>query len=174
MKTMGQPGLLPIGPYNRYSYENRCAIIAAKSSGLCPTQISSTFNIPIRTVRNILLSFESYSIVGRRPGSGRKKKTSKQDDDKIITTLKLNPRMTIDQFRVENPDIKLSKSSTKDRIRENGQLGSYIQRKDLFWVRKPVCKDLNGPISIKTGLVSNGQKYSGQMKVLLIEGAESG
>ena len=132
MKTMGQPGLLPIGPYNRYSYENRCAIIAAKSSGLCPTQISSTFNIPIRTVRNILLSFESYSIVGRRPGSGRKKKTSKQDDDKIITTLKLNPRMTIDQFRVENPDIKLSKSSTKDRIRENGQLGSYIQRKDLF------------------------------------------
>ena len=70
MKMMGQPGR-SIGPYNLFSYENSCEIIAAKSSGLCPTQISSTFNIP---VRNILLSFESYSIMDRRLGSGRKRK----------------------------------------------------------------------------------------------------
>ena len=125
-----------IGPYNRYSHEARCAIIAAKVSGLSPIQISSLFDVPVRSVRNILQSFESFKLVGRRPGSGRKRKTSPEDDIKIVVTLKRNPHMTIDQFKVENPGINLSDRRIRARIQEDGQLGSYIQRKRPYLSEK--------------------------------------
>ncbi len=121
-----------IGPYIHHSHEARCAIISSKVSGLSPIQISSLFDVPIRSVRNILKSFESFKLVGRRPGSGRKRNPTPADDLKIILALKRNPRMKIDQFKSENPDINLSNRQIRARIEEDGQLGSYYQRRKPY------------------------------------------
>ena len=118
---------MPLNEKDKYT------IIILSEMGHTHTYIANTLNINRKTVETWINRYNLEKNVNRKEGSGRPKKTSIYEDNKIINIIKSDKRATCKKIKkeLENENIILSESTIANRLNNNG-----------FIYKKPVCKPL--------------------------------
>jgi transposase len=115
-------------------------LVGAKNSLRVTAKLAG---VTLRTVQRCLANFEKLGNDDRQAGSGRPRKTTKNDDRKIILAVKRNRLITSEQLLRENPDFDVSVKTIRRRITESGEFNSY-------WViNKPFISKKNRAIRVK-------------------------
>ena len=111
--------------YKAQSPVQKTEIISAKASGMSGLAISKLFDIGKAQVYSVLQRWDQNNDLSRRQGSGRPRKSTAKQDQKIILGNKRNPGITGKQLKWLNPDITLCDSTYRNRIYDHGEFGSY-------------------------------------------------
>jgi transposase len=110
--------------YKALSPVQKTEIISAKASGMSGLAISKLFDIGKTQVYSVLQRWDRNKDLSRRQGSGRPRKSTAKQDQKIILDIKRNPGITVNQLKLLNPYITLCESSYRNRIHDHGEFGS--------------------------------------------------
>ncbi len=71
------------------------------------------------------MDYEATQDVARNAGSGRPRKTTKQEDRRIVRSVANNRRISSPQILEENGITNISDRTTRRRIKEDGKFQSY-------------------------------------------------
>ena len=112
-------------------------IIHAHGQGMSSRKIATKNNLGQRQVLTVINKFLLKQPLSRRPGSGRKRKTTPEQDRKIIMDVKRNPRISCRDILINNSNLQVSETTVRRRIVETGEFGSY------FATRKPFISKIN-------------------------------
>ena len=69
-------------------------------------------------IRLVLARFQKNKPLGRRKGSGPKRKTTPGQDSKLIMDIKRDPRITITEILKVNPDVQVCAETIRTRLWE--------------------------------------------------------
>ena len=75
------------------------------------------------------MDYEATQDVARNAGSGRPRKTTKQEDRRIVRSVANNRRISSPQILEENGITNISDRTTRRRIKEDGKFQSYWETK---------------------------------------------
>lgn len=120
--------------YKKPSNIQKGKIIAYHEDGYSRRNIATKVGIPEATVKNIIKLYNDTGDIKRRDGSGRKRKTTKREDNIIVNASKKDPfksAKTISQEVATDHDIHVSDDTVNRRLNEAG-LPSYIARSKPF------------------------------------------
>lgn len=128
-----------LNKYKKISDVTKGKILAYWEDGKSQVKISHIIGVARATVGNIIRKNNQTGDVKRKVGSGRKRKTTKREDNIIVRTSKQDPFKSATQISeiisTEN-NINVSHDTVNRRLIEAG-LPSYVARK------KPFISDVN-------------------------------
>jgi transposase len=125
--------------YKKPSDLERAKIVAFDEIGKSKSEISRLMKIPRETIRSIISSCKATGDIKRRVGSGRRRKTSKREDNLILRMSKADPFMPSEEISKNmllDHQVAISRRTVDSRLSEAG-LDSYVSRK------KPFISDVN-------------------------------
>src|SRR2546421_1577218 len=109
--------------YKRHSDFKKGQVVAFYKVGKSQRDIEKLTKIPRSIVKNIIKAFNENGNVKRRPGSGRKRKTSKRQNKAIVKVSKDYPFMSApeisDKVKLDY-DIDVSHDTVNRRLNEVG------------------------------------------------------
>lgn len=99
--------------------------------------IAKYMNINAKAVTRWLNRYKNTDSIKRKPGSGRRKKTSKEEDNEIISKIDNNNVHTIKDIQkiLSEKSIDISKSTIRRRLNENDIIYTNPTRKPLLTAR---------------------------------------
>ena len=105
--------------YKHKSVEDKARIVQCCLSGVAWKKIRSDFSTNNATIDRILNKFKTFNLIARKPGSGRKRKTTTTEDRRIVREVKKNPFVTSTEI---NRDLQspVSVRTIRRRITERG------------------------------------------------------
>ena len=124
-------------PWRALTESQIAEIIHAHGQGMFARTIAINENLGRKQVCNIINKFLSKQRLPRRPGSGRKRKTTPEQDRKIPMDVKRNPRVSCREILNNNSNLEVSETTVRRRIVETGEFGSY------YTTRKPFISKIN-------------------------------
>ena len=113
------------------------SIIHAHGRGMSSNAIASLHGVGRSQVRTVIKKFLQGQKVTRKGGPGRPRKTTPNQDRKIVSDVKRNPRLSCRDIQSINSDLNVSTATVRRRIVETGEFGSY------FTTRKPFISKIN-------------------------------
>ncbi len=119
------------------SEAQRSDIIYAHGQGMSGRAIAELQKVGRKQVRLVLARFQKNEPLGRRQGSGPKRKTTPGQDAKLILDIKRDPKLTIKDILKLNPDVQVSAETVRSRLWETGEFGNYLM------IRKPLITKKN-------------------------------
>ncbi len=147
----------------------KSAIVEDSRKGNLYRTIAAKFNVAKSTVASVVQRFQKEGHVVRKPGSGRKKYTTIQEDKLLRRLSVADPRKSAVQLNCEMKEIygvNVSVSTTKRRLNEAGLFGRRPVKNHSF-LRKTGWPDFSLHSGICTGQTSSGQKFFGLMSQCL-------
>ena len=111
---------------------DKATLLGLKAAGKTFTFIGEILNVDRRTVSRTFKRIMETKSYARRPGSGRKRKTSDKDDTRIIREVKKNRCISAKDIMKEIPELKVSEWTIRRRINEKSEFASYWQTKKPF------------------------------------------
>ena len=106
-------------------------------AGMSASSISKSLGMGKSTVCYWLKKAKTKGTVGRKPGSGGKRKTTTSDDQYIATLAKRDRSITAHEIREHSDLMKVSERTIQRRIRESTGFKSY------WAIKKPLISEEN-------------------------------
>ena len=122
----------------------RGKIIAYYEEGKSQRNISEIVSVPRTTVRNIINTYKETNDIKRRVGSGRKRKTTKREDNIMSRMAKINPFVPsreVSKNMLLDHNVQISHQTVSRRLKENG-LGCYVAKKKPYISKSNIKKRL--------------------------------
>ena len=109
-------------------------IIHLYGSGLKFVDIAKQVKTTPRSVSKVIEKYRKEGTIDRRPGQGRKRKTTKVTDRHIQRQVKLNPTITSREIQetLSAVNIKICKQTIRNRIYESGLCGRKARKVPLI------------------------------------------
>lgn len=107
-------------------------IIAWRQQNLTFRDIASRLKRSPETVRALTRKYLQTGSTARRPGSGRKRKTSDRDDRAIVREVKKRRKVTAREIQTNLDLSHVHERTIRNRIREVGHFKSYWSTKKPF------------------------------------------
>ncbi|CAJ0949462.1 unnamed protein product, partial [Ranitomeya imitator] len=104
--------------------------------------ISKDLNVPVSTVRSVIKKFKAHGTVANLPRCGRKRKTDKRFQRKIVRMLDKEPRRLTSkqvQAALQSEGTTVSTRTIRRRLNEKGLYGN------MFYVVMPTVSPLPEP-----------------------------
>lgn len=116
---------------------DRAVIIGRIIAGDKQTIIAKDLGVSQSTVSSIAKKFNSCRSVERKPGSGRRRKTTGRDDKQIIAIIRRNRFITSKELQKAPFLSHCSTSTIRRRVAESNEFESYWASK------KPYLREVN-------------------------------
>jgi transposase len=106
-------------------------IITSRRLGVSVKKISKVYKKSRAAIYKVLTKYKVHEVLGRKPGGGRKRKTTKQQDRRILRAVKKDRKITGEEIR-ESLELDVSDRTIRRRINESGEFKSYWATKKPF------------------------------------------
>jgi transposase len=116
-------------------------IVAFREAGWTNTKISQRINRLPTTISGFYCEFKKTGRIERKPGSGRKRKTTERKDTDILIAAKRQRKITAPEIKIQL-ELPISERTIRNRLNENG-FYSY------FTVKKPFISEKNRKARLK-------------------------
>jgi transposase len=118
-------------------------IVAFSQSGVSNRLIASKINRSHTSINKFLKSYNNSGNYERKKGSGRKRKTSKVEDTKIISKAKKNIKLSAKKIRQQSGlSSRITVQTIRNRLHEYGFFST-------FQIKKPFISDINRSARLK-------------------------
>lgn len=118
-------------PKKQLSEFEKGQAVAWSQSNISKKEIAKRLNRSPNCIRKLLKKYNATGTSSRKFGSGRKRKTSSQDDRQIIRLLQKNRFITSKSILKELP-LNISHSTIKNRLKEVGFYGRVAVKKPFI------------------------------------------
>ena len=129
-------------------------------------KIRSDFSTNNATIDRILNKFKTSNLIARKPGSGRKQKTSQTDDRRIVREVKKNPFVTAAEIN-HNLQSSVSVRTIRRWIIESGEFKSYWAARKPFISEGNIKRRLAWCYDHQHWSIAQWRKVIFQMRVLM-------
>lgn len=118
--------------------EEKLDILKLRKEGKSIRAISQALGIANTTVWNILKKQETTGVLTTRHRTGRPRKTSADDDKKIVKAVKKNPQITVSNITnsLHLAGVDISQSTVRRRLREQRYSFNYIECEPVISTKK--------------------------------------
>jgi transposase len=116
-------------------------IVAFREAGWTNTKISQRINRLPTTISGFYCEFKKTGRIERKPGSGRKRKTTERENTDILIAAKRQRKITTSEIKIQLK-LSISERTIRNRLNENG-FYSY------FTVKKPFISEKNRKARLK-------------------------
>ena len=106
-------------------------IITSKRLGMSVKNIAKVYKKSRTAIYKVLRKYKAHEVLGRKPGCGRKRKTTKYQDRMILREVKKDRKATREEIR-ESLELDVSDRTIRRRISESGEFKSYWATKKPF------------------------------------------
>lgn len=110
-------------------------ILDLTSNGQSRVEVSRSLGLAKSTITQVLKRIDAEKSIHRKKSTGRPRKTGEKDDRAILLKSKRNPRLTAVDIQADlarTTDIRVSTSTVKRRLNEQGLFGRHGVRKPLI------------------------------------------
>ena len=130
-------------PGKQVNTVERTQIVQAIAMGMSCSEVAKRLGINKSTVSRIFSRWRLSSSIERKPGSGRKRKTTDRDDRQIMVYAKRTRFVSSSELLEALKLPKVSEDTIRRRIKQSGEFNSYLA------VKKPLISKKNKSQRIK-------------------------
>ena len=134
--------------------------------GATVQRVAQRFGVSVSVVSRLWSRFRETGLCSRRPGQGRQRATTQQEDRYLQQMARRNRYSTAPGLRndfVEATNVRISESTVRNRLHEGG-LRSRIPARCPQLTARHRADRLSSPGSTRPGSCAIGGLYSSQMK----------
>lgn len=157
-------------------------IIALHNAGYSLRHIAREMNRALYTVQEITCKYDEEGLTTRKPGSGRKRKTTPEQDRELFIAAKRDRRARVRDLQQEVGVTNVSESTVRRRIKESGEfswewtskkpLVTEKQRKERLRIAK---ENVNEPVELWHEVIPSDEspftlRYKFKSRVLRTKG----
>jgi transposase len=137
-------------------------VVTSHSLGVSVSKIARLYKKSHSAIYRIIKKYHADKVLGRKPGGGRKRKTTKVQDKAILKEVKKNRKTTGVEIR-ESLQLNISDRTIRRRITETKKYSNLTGLPRSHLSTKQTEKNaLHGVERIRTGQSSNGGTSFGQ------------
>lgn len=113
------------------SLDLRQLIVDDHKNGLSYNKIAKKYKKSKATIQTVIRKFKNHQTIENMPRTGRPRKTSLRDDNRIIKEIKKEPTLSSKNIK-EMCNLDVSVSTIQRRIRAAGFYGSHMKKKPFI------------------------------------------
>ena len=160
--------------FNVLTMGDNVQIDALYAAGKSLTDLLRQLGISKSTVSRHMARIAETGSYVRKEGSGRKRKTTPQDDRLIVREVKRSRFASGKDIKASLPHLEVSEKTIRRRITESGEFGSYWSAKTPWINEKNRKSVLSGRRHTSIGPKNSGTKLCGPMSRLMCYGSTAG
>jgi transposase len=125
----------PIRKRKILTEEQRVEVISMSAEGLSNLAIAKQMKVSHQSIGTILQRWNTCRLVRDRKRSGRRRKTDRRTDQRMVRIATKNRTITADEIR-KSIDVPVSLTTVRSRLNEGGL-------KSRFATKKPLITEIN-------------------------------